>query len=121
MGSPAIAMPPKEEFKYQTVDTNAFPNWFKDNVDSSVVEYDSGIKMHTWIGVPPEMEVTFGTDNRFHFHVTLTGGELSRVTLFDGTGNGSYQRSVIRSEDRVTIVYIPENLLTINYFGNAAE
>lgn len=121
MGSPATTMPPKEDFKYQTVDLDAFPNWFKDNVDESVIEYDSGIKMHTWMGVPKDTEVTFGSDNRFHFHVKLDGGEKSTVTLFDGTNIGMYQRSIIRTEDRITIVYIPENLLTINHFNNASE
>lgn len=115
MGSPATKEP---DFAFSGVSTNDFAVWFSDNVEESVIEYDSGIKMHTWMGVPKDMTVEFGSDHRFHFSAEMPKGTKGVVTLFDGTNVGMYQRSVVRKDDRITIVYIPENLLTINYFGN---
>lgn len=115
MGSPATKEP---DFAFSGANTDAFASWFSTNVEESVIEYDSGIKMHTWMGVPKDTKIEFGSDNRFHFSSETP---IGTVTLFDGTNIGMYQRSVIRKDDRITVVYIPENLLTLNYFGNASE
>lgn len=110
-----MGKPLDEKFSFGGNDTSQFAKWFEQNVTSSVVTYDSGIKMCTWMGLPPGTDVEFGTDNRFHFVYTYQDIR-SVVTLFDGTNVGMFQRSIIKTGDRISIIYIPEYLLSLDYF-----
>lgn len=136
MGSPAIEIPPLEErdewldvpaetiplenkeetpnraFNYPIMEgCNITPGTFPSYPRRTVAKYDSGIEVHSWSDITRRMKVDFGEIPRT-FVKAREGDCFKVLTLMDKTPLANYHRSLVRYDDHINILYIPQHLLT---------